>query len=144
MSYPPRLGHLLTRAVMAARFRPTFASSHEIDEDEAQDRLVRALAGNLWEVLLDSTWFALTDKKRAVDPDDALDRIAKTLKDRPLRPGRVAMLGAEFSAFLVVVDLEAGTASDAARKVLESPQGEAMKKLGIAHAGRFLANELVK
>ena len=61
-----------------------------------------------------------------------------------LRPGRVAMLNPAFSAFLVVIDLEAGTASDAARKVLESPQGEAMKKEGLAHAGRFLANELVK
>ena len=144
MSYPPRLGHLITRAVMAARFRPTFAASHEIDEDEAQDRLERALRGGLWELLLESTWFALTDKKRQVDTDDVLNRIAKTLKDRPLRPGRVATLNPEFSAFLVVIDLEAGTASDAARKVLDSPQGEQMKKLGLAHAGRFLANELVK
>jgi hypothetical protein len=144
MSYPPRLGHLVTRAVMAARFRPTFASSHEIDEDEAQERLERALAGRLWELLLESTWEALNDKKRKVDPDEVLERIAKTLKDRPLKPGRVATLNPAFSAFLVVIDLEAGTAGDAARKVLESAQGEVMKQQGIAHAGRFLANELVK
>ncbi|MBK7860226.1 MAG: hypothetical protein IPJ65_16750 [Archangiaceae bacterium] len=144
MSYPPRLGHLMTRAVIAARLRPTYAESHEIDEEEAQSRLERALTGQLWELLLHATWDALNDKKRKVDENAVLEKIAGTLKDRPLRPGRKAMLNPAFSAFLVVIDLEAGTASDAARKVLESPQGEAMKREGIAHAGRFLANELVK
>jgi len=144
MSYPPRLGHLVTRGVMAARFRPTYAQSHEIDEDEAQDRLERAFGGRLWELLLETTWDALNDKKRAVDPEKVLERIAGTLKDRPLRPGKQATLNPAFSAFLVLIDLEAGTASDAIRKVLESPQGEAMKQQGLAAAGKFLAAELVK
>ena len=144
MSYPPRLGHLVTRAVMAARLRPTFAGSHEIDEEEAQERLERALSGRLWELLLETTWDALNDKKRKSDPDAVLERVAGTLKDRPLKPGRIAKQNPAFSAFLVLIDLEAGTASDAARKVLESAQGEAMKQQGLAEAGRFLANELVK
>ena len=144
MSVPPRLGHLVTRAVMAARLRPTFAATHEIDEEEAQERLERALAGRLWELLLVTTWDALNDKKRKVDPEGLLEKIAGTLKDRPLKPGRVAKLNPAFSAFLVLVDLEAGMASDAARKVLESAQGEVMKQQGLAEAGRFLAAELVK
>lgn len=144
MSYPPRLGHLVTRAVVAAKFRPLFATSHEIDENEAQERLERALAGRLWELLLDTAWFALTDKKREVDEAAMLEKIAKTLKSRPLRPGRDATLNPSFSAFLVMIDLEAGMASDAARKVLESPQGEAMKKAGLTEAGRFLAAELTR
>ena len=49
-----------------------------------------------------------------------------------------------FSAFLLVIDLEAGMASDAARKVLESPQGTAMKQQGLIEAGRFLADELAR
>jgi hypothetical protein len=144
MSFPPRLGHLVTRAVVAARLRPTFASSHEIDEEEGQERLERALAGGLWELLLDSTWAALNDEKRTIDEAALLEKIARTLKDRPLRPGKVATLSPQFSAFLVVIDLEAGMASDSARKVLESPQGEAMKKAGLIEAGKFLAHELVK
>ena len=144
MSYPPRLGHLVTRGVMAARFRATFAESHEIDEEEAHERLERAFAGRLWELLLEATWNALSDKKRAVDPEAIVEKIARTLKDRPLRPGKAAKLGPAFSAFLVMIDLEAGMASDAARKVLESAQGEAMKQAGLAEAGRFLAAERVK
>jgi hypothetical protein len=145
MSYPPRLGHLVTRAVIAARLRPTVAHSHEIDEEEAQSRLERALEGRLWELLLDATWAALNEKKRVPDPDALLEKIAGTMKDRPLKPGRQAKdLNPAFSAFLVLIDLEAGTASDAARKVLESAQGEQMKKLGLAEAGRYLAGELTR
>ena len=145
MSYPPRLGHLVTRAVVAAKLRPTVAASHEIDEEEAQTRLERALATPLWEALLENTWAALNDKKRSVEEAALLEKIAGSLKDRPLRPGRLAdALKPAFSAFLVLVDLEAGTASDSARKVLESAQGEAMKKLGLTEAGRFLAQELTR
>jgi hypothetical protein len=145
MSYPPRLGHLVTRAVVAAKLRPTFANSHEIDEDEAQGRLERALEGRLWELLLESAWAALNDKKRAPDENAVLERVAKSLKDRPLKPGKLLeQLSPAMSAFLVLIDLETGTASDAARKVLESPQGEQMKKMGLTEGGKFLANELTR
>jgi hypothetical protein len=145
MSYPPRLGHLVTRAVVAAKLRPTFAESHEIDDEEAQERLERALSGSLWELLLESAWAALNDKKRAADPDALLEKIAGTMKDRPLKPGRLMKeLTPAMSAFLLLIDFETGTASDAARKVLESAQGAQMKKLGLVEGGRFLANELAR
>lgn len=141
---PPRLGHLATRPIMVARLRPTFAKHHEIDEEEAEVRLQRALKGRLWELLLTTTWEALNDKKRKPPADAILERVAESLKERAYRPGRQAKVTPAFSAFLVLVDLEAGTASDAARKVLESSAGEVMKQLGLAEAGRFLAEEFVR
>jgi len=67
------------------------------------------------------------------------------MKDRPLKPGReLKELSPAMSAFLILIDFETGTASDAARKVLESPQGTQMKKMGLVEGGRFLANELTR
>src|SRR4051812_32184839 len=87
---PPRLGHLATRAVVVAKLTPTFAKAHEIDEDEGRERLERAVHGPLWERLLDSTWAALFEgRTRAIDDDALLEKVAGSLKDRPLRPGRI-------------------------------------------------------
>jgi hypothetical protein len=144
MNHPSRLGHLVTRAVAAAKLRPTYAENHHIDEDEAQDRLERALRGHLWEVLLDATWAALNEKKRPQDEAAVLERVAEKLKDRPLKPGRPWKMTPPASAFMVLIDLEAGVASDAARKVLESAEGERMTTAGIAEAGRQLAHELTR
>ena len=35
MPFPPRLGHLATRAVLTAKLGPTYAQAHNIDEEEA-------------------------------------------------------------------------------------------------------------
>jgi hypothetical protein len=129
---------------MVSRLRPTFAKHHEIDDEEAEVRLQSALKGRLWELLLTTTWEALNDNKRRPPPDAILERVAESLKERPYRPGRQANVTPAFSAFLLLVDLEAGTASDAARKLLESATGEVMKQQGLAEAGRFLAEEFVR
>lgn len=144
MNHPPRLGHLATRAVIAARLAPTYAKAHNVDEDEAREQLERALRGSLWERLLDETWKSMLGGTKRLDEEGLLEKVAGTLKDRPLRPGRVASLGPPWSAFLVLADLEAGTASDAARRVLESPEGQKKATEGLAEAGRFLAAELTR
>src|SRR6478735_3848222 len=46
--YPSRLGHLATRPVVVNRLVPTYAKAHQVDEQEASQRLTRALAGPLW------------------------------------------------------------------------------------------------
>lgn len=144
MSYPPRLGHLATRPVLVAKLTPTFSKSHEIDDEEARVRLERAIAGRLWEQLLVATWAALIEGKKTVNDEAVLERVAGSLKDRPQRPGREATLSPAFSAFLVLLDLEAGTAGDSARRVLERPEGQRMAELGLTEAGRFLAKELTR
>src|SRR5215211_5820145 len=138
MRFPPRLGHLATRRVVTAKLWPTYAEMHGIDEPEALERLERAMAGRLWEDLLDATWAALLDKnkskKKRLDEDALLEKLAGALKDRPFRPGRIAKPNPAMSAFLLLADLEVGTASDAARRVLETAEGRQRTAEGLAEA----------
>jgi hypothetical protein len=144
MTYPPRLGHLATRQVLASRLLRTFAKAHTLDDEEAHARLERALEGRLWERLLEATWAAMTaDAKRLTD-DGLLEKVAGTLKAHPLRYAKAAPPTPAWSAFLVLADLEAGTASESARHVLESPEGQKRTQEGLAEVGRFLAAELTR
>lgn len=144
MNHPPRLAHLATRAVIAARLAPTYAKAHNVDDDEAREQLERALRGSLWERLLDSAWEAMLGGTKRLSDEALVEKVAGTLKERPLRPGRPAAMNPAWSAFLVLADLEAGTASDAARRVLESAEGQKKAAEGLVEVGRFLAQELTR
>ncbi|HYO57729.1 hypothetical protein [Archangium sp.] len=144
MAYPPRLGHLATRPVVVAKLTPTYARAHRIDEEEAAQRLSSALQGRLLPSLLEEAWLAMRGKSKRLDDEGLLEKVATTLRDRPMRPGRVAEASPAWSAFLVLADLEAGTASEAARRVMESPEGRQRAQEGLAEVGRFLAAELTR
>jgi hypothetical protein len=144
MNHPPRLAHLATRAVIAARLAPTYALAHNVDDDEALQQLERALKGPLWERLLDSAWEAMLGDTKRLSEEALVEKVAGTLKDRPLKLGRAATLTPAWSAFLVLADLEAGTASDAARRLLESAEGQRRAAEGLAEVGRYLAKELTR
>ncbi|QDE92578.1 MULTISPECIES: hypothetical protein [Myxococcus] len=144
MSYPPRLAHLATRAVVVAKLVPTYAQAHHIDEEEAAQRLSSALSGRMLPTLLDVTWTAMRGKAKRLTDDGLVEKVAATLSERPLRPGRIAPVGPALSAFFILVDLEVGTAGDAARRVMESDEGRRRGEEGLAEAGRFLAAELTR
>jgi hypothetical protein len=144
VKYPPRLGHLATRPVVVNRLVPTYAKAHQIDEQEAMQRLERAIAGRIWEDLLAATWEAMKSHVKRLDEQKLLEKVATTLEERPLRYGRVVEPNAAWSAFMMLLDLEIGTAGDAARKVMESEQGRKMVSAGLAEAGMFLATELTR
>jgi hypothetical protein len=144
MNYPPRLGHLATRPVVVAKLVPTYARAHQIDEEEASQRLTRALAGRIWEELLSATWQAMKGKVKRLDEERLLDKVATTLQDRPLRRGKAVDTNPAWSAFMMMLDLEIGTAGDAARRVMETEQGRKMMAGGMTEAGGFLATELTK
>ncbi|MBZ4394352.1 hypothetical protein OWM54_29635 [Myxococcus sp. MISCRS1] len=144
MSYPPRLAHLATRAVVVAKLVPTYAQAHRLDEEEAAQRLTSAMSGRMLAALLDAAWTAMRGKTKRLTDDGLLEKVAGTLSERPLRPGRVAEVTPAWSAFLVLTDLEAGTASDAARRVMETEEGRRRGDEGMAEAGRFLAAELTR
>jgi len=144
VSYPPRLAHLATRAVVVAKLMPTYARAHNIDEEEASQRLSTALGGRLLTALLESTWTAMRGSAKRLTDDGLLEKVATTLGDRPLRPGRPAPSNPAWSAFLILMDLEVGTASDAARRVMETDEGRRRGQEGLAEAGRFLAAELTR
>jgi hypothetical protein len=145
MNFPPRLAHLATSKVVAAKLVPAFAKAHLIDEEEALERLERALPGSLLEQLLEATWRAMADSTKRFDETRLLEKIFATLKDRPYRPGRpVLAVSADLAAFYVLVDISAGTASDSARRLLETDAGRARGQAGLAEAGRYLAKELTR
>jgi hypothetical protein len=144
MRYPARLAHLATRAVVVAKLAPTFAEAHQVDHEEAAERLHSALSGPLLEDLLSETWNSLLSGTKKLDEEGLLEKVAKSLKDRPLRPGRAAQLTPDLSAFLILVDLAAGTASDAAGRVMETDAGKARARAGLVVAGQHLARELTR
>ncbi len=144
MRYPPRLGHLATRPVVVNRLVPTYARAHQLDEQEATLRLERALVGHVWEDLLAATWEAMKGRVKRLDEAKLLEKVATTLQERPLRYGRAMEITPAWSAFMMLLDLEIGTAGDAARRVMETEQGRRMMATGLAEAGAFLARELTK
>ncbi len=144
MAFPPRLAHLATRPVVVAKLVPTYSRAHHLDEEEAAQRLSQALRGRLLPSLLEEAWTAMRGKSKRLDDEGLLEKVATTLRDRPQRPGRVVEVTAGWSAFLVLADLEAGTASEAARRVMESPEGRQRAQEGLVEVGRFLAAELTR
>jgi hypothetical protein len=142
--YPPRLGHLATRAVVVAKLTPTYARAHQLDDEEAARRLSTALSGALLPSLLEATWEAMKGSTKRLKEEGLLEKVATTLSERPLRPGRVAPLSPTWSAFLVLADLHAGTASDAVRRVMETDEARRRAQEGLLEAGRFLAAELTR
>ncbi len=144
MTYPPRLAHLATRAVLVAKLRPAFAEAHGLADEEAGQRLEAALSGGLLTALLGATWSAMKALKPRLAESELLDRVAQTLGARPLRPGRKAKPSAAWSAFFVLADIHAGSASDSARRVMESEQGRKMAAEGLAEAGHHVATELLR
>lgn len=144
MRFPPRLSHLATRAVVVAKLTPSFAAAHNLEDEEAGQRVDASLRGRLLEDLLEAAWESLQGGAKRLNEDGLLEKVAQSLKDRPLRPGRLAPEGPAWSAFLILLDLEAGTASDSARKVMASEQGAKMARAGLAEAGKFLAAELTR
>lgn len=142
--YPPRLGHLATRAVVVAKLTPTYARAHQLDDEEAARRLSVALSGALLPSLLEATWEAMKGSTKRLKEEGLLEKVATTLGERPMRPGRVATLSPIWSAFLVLTDLHAGTASDAVRRVMETEEAQRRAQEGLLEAGRFLAAELTR
>ena len=144
MRYPPRLAHLATRAVVVAKLVPTYAAAHGLDDEEARTRLDASLSGSLLEDLLAATWMALLGGTKRLEEEGLLEKVAKSLKDRPLRPGRTVETTASWSAFLVLADLSAGTASEAARRLMETDAGQTRARAGLMEVGAFLARELTR
>lgn len=145
MKAPPRLAHLATRAVVTRKLAPTYALAHRVDQEEAEIRLSRALGGRLLEELLDATWTAIRATSVRLKDEELLEKMAESVKNRGLRPGRAAAeIGPGWSAFLVLADLEAGIASEMARRVFETEEGRRKAALGLAEAGSHLARELLR
>lgn len=144
MPHPPRLAHLATRTVLVAKLEATYAASHGVDLVEAGIRLARGLQGRVLTDLLDATWAGLRATRKRGSDEDVLELVAEHVKERGLRPAKAAQITAGWSAAMVAIDVQAGTAGEGARRIIESVEGRPRVEAGLAEVGLFLAQELLR
>lgn len=145
MLFSPRLPHVLPRKVLADLLAPTYAAGRGVDEDEARDRLERALAvPAALEAVYGGLSQALRDAQGARTSEDKL--IDKLSQGVLARRYRVPVLAASppVAAALVRLDLEVGLAPESMRETLASPRGRALLDEGLRVLGAHLVKELRK
>jgi hypothetical protein len=140
-----RLPAVVTRADLAWLVTPTYAEALSVEDDEAHDRLERALLHP--ELVDDLLWGiseALPARQGARTTEDQLvDRLSKALH---ARRGKVtaAAAGPSISAVLVRINVELGLAPEPMRATLRTDKGQALLDDGLRKLGAHLVNELLK
>ncbi len=140
-----RLPHVLTRADLVLLVAPTYAKARGVDEEEAADRLGRALAVP---AALDDLYrgisAALADAKGPRTGEDQLmDRISAGVVARRAR-ARAAAGTPAIAAVLVRLDLEVGLAPEAMRATLATPKGTALLDAGLRELGAHVVKEILR
>ena len=140
-----RLPHVLTRADLVTILAPTYAQARGVDEEEATDRLARALAAP---TALDDVYRgisgALHDVQGPRTSEDALvDRLSAGVVARRSRV-KPAEATPAISAALVRLDLEIGLAPEAMRSTLATPRGSALLEEGLRALGAHVVKDLLK
>ena len=140
-----RLPHVLSRADLVTILAPTYAQARGVDEEEASDRLARALAAP---TALDDVYRgisgALHDVQGPRTSEDALvDRLSAGVVARRSR-AKPAEATPAISAALVRLDLEIGLAPEAMRSTLATPRGSALLEEGLRALGAHVVKDLLK
>ncbi|ABS27695.1 hypothetical protein [Anaeromyxobacter sp. Fw109-5] len=145
MLFSRRLPHVLTQKDLVLLLAPTYAAARGVDEEEARDRLARALAVP---AALDDVYRGISEALRAAQgprtsEDQLVDKLSAGVVARRAR-AKPAPATAAVSAALVRLDLEIGLAADAIRATLASPRGEALLDEGLKALGAHLLKDLLK
>jgi hypothetical protein len=140
-----RLPHVVTRGDLVLLLAPTYAKARGVDEEEASERLDRALAAP---AALDDVYRGLSEALAAVQgprtAEDALmDRISAGVAARRAR-AKAAEGTPAVSAVLVRLDLEIGLAPEPMRATLATPKGKALLDAGLRELGAHLVKELLR
>jgi hypothetical protein len=143
--FPKRLPHIVTRADWATLLTSTYAASQSVDDDEAHERLTRALGSD---ELLDDLNTCLAHALGGIQgprttDDELLDKLSAAIQKRRGRV-RAAEVSPALAAALVRIDLEIGVAPDAMRDALRGPKGKALLEAGMTQLGSHLVKELIK
>lgn len=143
--FSPRVPHLFPPRTLASLLTTTYAAAANVDDDEAHDRLTRALASG---ALVAQLQAALSRALQArcgprTAPDELLDAVSKAIARRGgnLRP---AAATAGLAAVLVRIHVEIGLAPDAMRETLASGRGAAALAEGLDGLGQHLVKELLR
>jgi hypothetical protein len=140
-----RLPHVLTRGDLVALLTPTYAKARDVDEEEASERLGRALAvPAALEDVYRGISAALLDAKGPRTTEDALmDRLSAGVVARRAR-ARAAEATPAISAVLVRLDVEIGLVAEPMRATLATPRGRAFLDEGLRALGAHLVKELLR
>jgi hypothetical protein len=145
MVFSPRLPHVVTRNDLALLLAPTYAGARSVDEEEALERLGRALASpTILEEVYRALGAALAEVKGPRQTEDAvMDRISAKIGARRAR-AKAAAATPTLSAALILIDLEIGLAPESMRETLASPRGRPLLEAGLRELGAHLAKDLLR
>jgi hypothetical protein len=140
-----RLPGVLTRADLVRLLAPTYARARAVDEEEAMERLGRALAAPQ---ALDDVYRGISDaladlQGPRTSEDQLMDRISAAVPARRAR-AKPAPDTPGVSAALVRLDLEIGLASEGMRATLASPRGRELLEKGLRELGKHLVKDLLR
>lgn len=140
-----RLPHVLTRADLTRALLETYVDLMNVDDEEALDRLGRAL-GN--QALLDELYRGISGALAAAQgarttEDQLMDKLGKGVQARRSRV-KAAPAHPAIAAVLVRINLEIGLAPEPMRATLQTEKGRALLEDGLARLGKHLVAELLK
>jgi len=140
-----RLPHVVTIPDLAVILTTTYAEAMSVDEEEAHERLVRALSRTR---VSDDLYLGISDALEKLQgertTEDALmDKLSKGIQKRRGRvKGAPATPG--LAAVLVRINLEIGLAPEPMRATLDTDKGRAVLAAGLRDLGAHLVKELLK
>jgi len=140
-----RLPHVLTRADLALAVAPTYAAALGVDEEEARERIGRALEQpEVAEDLYRGVSAGLRDVQGPRTSEDALvDKLSQGVQKRRARV-RAAEATPALSAVMVRMNLAIGMAPEQMRAPLSTDKGRQLLEDGLHSLGRHLVKELLK
>jgi len=143
--YSRRLPHVLTRADLTRVLLETYVDAMAVEDEEALDRLDRALGRpELLDELYRGIWAALAAEQGPRTTEDTLlDKLAKGVQKRRARVKAVPSHPA-VSAVLVRINLELGLAPEQMRATLATEKGRAILEDGLKRLGRHVVAELLR
>ncbi len=140
-----RLPHVLTRADLVRVLLETYVDGMMVEDDEALDRLTRALerpelADQLYDAI--SRGLAALQGERTSE-DQLMDKLGKGVQKRRSRVG-AAPSHPSVAAVLVRINVELGLASEPMRAMLQTDKGRALLEDGLTRLGKHVVTELLK
>ena len=140
-----RLPHVLPQKDLVLLLAPTYSAARAVDEEEAQDRLARALAVP---AALDDVYRGISDALHAAKgprttEDQLVDKLSAGVLARRAR-AKPAPATPAISAVLVRLDVEIGLLPDSMRETLASPRGKALLDEGLRALGAHAVKDLLR
>ncbi|MGB8929979.1 MAG: hypothetical protein WCC48_01885 [Anaeromyxobacteraceae bacterium] len=140
-----RLLHVVTLPDLAVILTPTYAEAMSVEDEEAHERLVRALSRTR---VADDLYLGISQALEEIQgertSEDALmDKLSKGIQKRRARV-KSAPATPGLSAVLVRLNLEIGLAPEQMRATLDSERGRAVLAAGLRDLGAHVVKELLK